>query len=244
MKATTKKRTSPGLAHNLAVAGLAVGGIGAASVSHAALVTGEDPAGYRTGYFDLQMGAGDLAFNGTRYDAYPAFNYQTVLSTGAGTELIFGPALAAGTVIDAHDSFAGGSELLYSRWQNGYMQYVPGGGGCDRYGCWSYPGNTYPVVTGGGTSGAWAGSQSGFLGFRFLDNGWHYGWAELTVSDSNFDILRWAYEDQIDIGIAAGSTTSLAPALLSSTQNVPEPGSLALLALGVAGLGAFRKRQH
>lgn len=233
--------------HGILSAGFALGSLSVPYAASANLITGDDPAGFRTGQYDLQVGAANLTFNGTSYNSYPAYNYQTSLATGTGTELIFGPALASGTSVDAGNSFGQGSELLYARWQNGYMAYNPGYTSCDRYGCYSYGGGYYPVVTGAGTSGAWAGGTSGFLGFRFFDSGWHYGWAELAVSDNLFDIGRWAYETVADVGVVTGSDSSLAPALAvapNAPQNVPEPGTLALLALGAAGLAAFRARRN
>ena len=80
-------------------------------------------------------------------------------------------------------------------------------------------------------------SAGGYLGFRFQDgvNSGNNGWVHITPLDgasdlsTGFTIDGWAYEDTTGAAIAAGA--------------VPEPGTLSLLAAGVAGVATLRRRR-
>jgi hypothetical protein len=82
-----------------------------------------------------------------------------------------------------------------------------------------------------------------FIGFRFdISGAMHYGWAELFVDDGSgggnrgdVTITRWAYENTADCGIAVGQTSGD-----NCTTDIPNPGTLALLAAGAAGLRRWR----
>lgn len=79
---------------------------------------------------------------------------------------------------------------------------------------------------------------SNFIGFRFDANGQTlYGWGRIDASNraggGTLTIAEWAYEDS-GASIRVGQTTS---------SSVPAPDSLALLALGAGGLGAWRRRK-
>jgi hypothetical protein len=96
------------------------------------------------------------------------------------------------------------------------------------------------IGCGTGWAGQFDGEGIGFIGFKFNNgSGDQYGWVRIWMSrgnnpNLNFQLIDYAYGDVGD-RIRAGQT--------SSNEMVPEEGSLGWLALGAAGLLAWRKRR-
>ncbi|MBN9660297.1 MAG: PEP-CTERM sorting domain-containing protein [Acidobacteria bacterium] len=100
----------------------------------------------------------------------------------------------------------------------------------------------------GDNGGVYAIAPNQYMGLTFDISGVaHYGWARLEVYGTgtpevngllaqgqlNVRVMEYAYETNSRATIAAGQTTS----------TVPEPSSLAMFALGAAGLAAMRRRK-
>ena len=141
--------------------------------------------------------------------------------SAGGVALFFMYGVVAGSVA----GFAAGAFQYASRLGSGvnlnnFVNWVSGGGTL-AYGS-------------GYANSQWETAGTGFVGFRF-DNGagLQFGWARITIDGTpgnTFTLVDFAWADLGD-QIAAGQTA------------IPEPGSLALLAIGGAGLVAWRKRR-
>ena len=72
-----------------------------------------------------------------------------------------------------------------------------------------------------------------YVGFRAWSTSAvvHYGWLEFTLSSGDYTISRWAYEDQVGVGL-------LTP---GSPSAVPGGAGLAALAISAAGLRGRRR---
>ena len=82
----------------------------------------------------------------------------------------------------------------------------------------------------------WNGGGTGYVGFRFNNGaGIQYGWARVTAQfeASAFRVMDYAYADPGE-PISAGQRSS-------SDEQAPDQGSLGWLAVGAAGLLAWRK---
>ena len=76
-------------------------------------------------------------------------------------------------------------------------------------------------------------ADGAFIGLEFpISAVSHFGWIRVTIDNAagTFVINDWAYESEPGAGITAGE--------------VPEPGTLGLLAAGAAGVVAMRKRRR
>jgi hypothetical protein len=83
--------------------------------------------------------------------------------------------------------------------------------------------------SGGAHSGNWNGGDTAFIGLLMNASGFHYGWAQVQITGYNATLLQFGYND----GAGAPPTTN----------PTPEPSSMALLALGAAGIAAYRRKQ-
>jgi hypothetical protein len=89
-----------------------------------------------------------------------------------------------------------------------------------------------------------------FLGIKFLDKSGnlHYGWIRVTHDGIRGTINGYAYETTPNVPILAGeSTPAESASLLAPTDLTPQaaqPATLGHLALGAAGLAAWRREEE
>jgi len=99
----------------------------------------------------------------------------------------------------------------------------------------------WAVLSSNGHRGAWADPGVGFVGFRFQGSsgGVQYGWARVRMAGfdrhNNFQLLDYAFADPGERIFAGQKSSGERP------DQVPDQGSLGALALGAAGLLAWRK---
>lgn len=137
-------------------------------------------------------------------------------------------------------SFSGlnGNSILFSNTQTGQVQNIATGGTVDTLQTPWKSGTFFFTYAGSNASlGAIQNfSPSGQFGFRFDQGGnTHYGWASLVVDGQafgqGFSITEAYYQGTPDAAINVGAVP------------VPEPTAMALLAIGSAGVYAWRSRR-
>ncbi len=189
-----------------------------------------------------QSFTGPYSLYSTYGGSQPAYYGSETTLTGAGLSFTPTP-VSTGSSIHSGGTYVGSENALVNT-ENGYQSessywvcYDYYKGSCD-YGGYQY---YYSVNYYGSSSGPLLDSGTSYLGLA-LDIGGqtHYGWAEFAVdgtggADLKLNLIADAYETTPNLGIDAGAT--------SDPAGIPEPGTLALLAAGMAGLALLRRRR-
>ena len=168
-------------------------------------------------------GEKDLMFGYSyRRNHYRAYGDLWTYGLG-GSKVTVGSSLAYGDLIDSSLSFGMNNHLAdynYAHW---------------HYSC-GYRSTCY--ANSSSHNGSWNDGYNevtGYLGFALsINNEDLFGWTRLTMSHSgSATIHELAYETTPHTSITAGQTVSA----------VPEPSSMALLALGALGVAGIRRRR-
>ena len=228
------------LSTTLAALGCATLGNAQATVIHQDInqaVTTAAPLG-----FDINGdGVIDLSFRHTYSTNYSyAFGDLWVFGQN-GAQVSLGGPLAFGDLIDGSLGFASGNHMADYNAQTYY------------YSCGSR-GQSTCTGTSRSFQGSWNDGASmvmGYLGFSLsLGDDELFGWAHVSMYYQGYALIHdLAYETTPFTGITAGQLPSAnhqPPISQPSDTNpgtVPEPSTLALLALGAVGVAAMRRRR-
>jgi MYXO-CTERM domain-containing protein len=144
-------------------------------------------------------------------------------STGAGFQLaringFSGTTILQGVGVTSHALLAGDGNFLTKLTTNKTSAFsnVPFLGG-----------NFEVKSSGGGHTGNWMSGDTDYIGLLMNATGYHYGWAQVSISGYDATLIAFGY----NASTGAPPTTG------------PEPSSMALVALGAAGLAAYRRRR-
>lgn len=215
---TRRLRSLEGRLLTYAIAG---GAALAASPAQAAIIHyGGAPQSTNGGTLDLDLNNDlvvDFTFNADSDNSAASADMNPTVSFPVGG--VTNP-LTAGTMVDVNSSY-GTSAYKIAKSLVDSNGVVTNNGGNYTIDTDQYMGLQFQI--GGSTHYGWALINP--VSSSYTDQGVGYGKVDIALKD-------FAYESTADTGIEAGATSS-----------VPEPSSLALFALGAAGIAALRRRR-